>query len=350
MDFLRAMGGVLRNLCRGSNVCRKLYRLCVSPYRSFRQRMRGLHSDYRLALQFLGYGWRQFRLYLKYRKLEDPFFESCVNYKRAHYLEKAMYCELPRSETLNQIYRGLHDYVESQTIDTEPNIGYLRKMVREYSAYPDTFRCFMLDIPLKPLSEEKARVVEMALRQRRSIRSFKNQPIPNSVIERLIAAATYAPSSCNAQPLHYIILREPQLIYEVFSAAQGARAWAENIPCGILVVADRRPYKPFMQHIVMAQDIAAATQNLLLMAHSLGLGACWVTLLSDSHFIGQGYMYRQLNLPEYMYVGAAIAVGYPASAICHVPRRPPKSVLHFDVFCSKEESTPSASEDPTCGQ
>jgi nitroreductase len=105
------------------------------------------------------------------------------------------------------------------------------------------------------------------------------------------------------------------------------------------VAADRRHYKPFEQHLVMAQDVAAAIQNILLLAHVSGLGACWVSLITDMHMQRQRAIYRQLQLPPYIFVGGAIALGYPAAAVCDVPRRPLSQVWFREKFARPREAS-----------
>lgn len=257
---------------------------------------------------------------------------SHLNFKRAHYLEKAMLCEYERSAELDISYKELKHYLNSDQGKNDDCYLYLNKLAEEYQGYPDTFKCFMHEVVRKPHLADDARILRRTIIQRRSYRRFKADPIPIDTLKKIVEAGNYAPTSCNAQPLHFITLTDRKSLDMVFGAAGGARAWKEGIPSAVIIATDRRHYKPTTQHPVMFQDIAAATQNCLLMSEALGLAACWVSLVSDSHIENQDNIYRQLNLPIHMLIGAAIAIGEPENAICFVPRRPLNGVWHHEKY------------------
>ena len=282
-------------------------------------------------LAFFRYAFRQASLATR-RETGSREFVSHLHYKHAHYLEKAMLCEYPRSPELDASHAALKAYVASPEGQRDDSRWYLRKLIDEYEQYPSGFRCYMLDVPLKPRPPEDAQIVRRVIVQRRSIRSFDRRPLSADLLKKVVEAGSYAPTSCNAQPVSFLTLDDRATIDAVFGAADGARDWKDQIPTGILVLTDRRHYKPFQQHLVMFQDVAAATQNCLLMAEALGLAACWVSLLTDAHMDDQSEIYARLGLPEHMVIGAAIAIGHPVNAVCHVPRRHLSNVWHHGRF------------------
>lgn len=282
-------------------------------------------------VSFFVYSLRQARRAVG-RERGDARLASHVIFKRAHYLEKAMLCEYPRSAELDENYRLLSAYVNSPQGEKDDCYRYLVKLTKEYEHYPHRFRCFMLDIPRKPGPATFHRMLRRIIIQRRSVRRFEQKPLGDDLIKKVVEAGVYAPTSCNAQPLQFVSLTSRAAIDLVFASAAGAKDWYEGIPAGLLILTDIRHYKPFQQHIVMYQDIAAATQNCLLMAEALDLSACWVSLLTDSHCENQDEIYRQLDLPSHLVIGAAIAIGHPANAVCLVPRRPIESMWHKDRY------------------
>ncbi len=290
-------------------------------------------------IRFLRYGEKQALYAARYRDQIDASLESHFNFKRAHYLEKAISLKLPRGPERDSIFKTLKSYVASPTGLSDPCLPYLNKIMREYAAYPNDFQCFMQTVPFEQPSPEAAEIVRRVIVQRRSIRQFQPEPVAAPLIEQVVEAGRYAPSSCNAQPLALVSTTDRQTIDVVFGAALGARDWRAAIPTAIVVAVDRRHYKPFEQHLVMAQDVAAATQNMLLMAHALGLAACWVSLISDMHMQGQRKVYSQLQLPPYIFVGAAIAIGYPVSAVCEVPRRSWHQVWFRERFAGNNDAS-----------
>jgi|GEM_PF-185305 len=269
---------------------------------------------------------------------------SHLNFKRAHYLEKAMLCEYERSADLDASYQELRRYLDSDLGKEDGCYLYLHKLAEEYAGYPDTFNCFMHKIQHKPRSVDDIRTLRRIIIQRRSYRRFKPNLVPMDSLKKIVEAGSYVPTSCNAQPLHFITLTDRKALDVVFSAAGGARAWKDGIPSAVLIATDRRHYKPVEQHPVMFQDIAAATQNCLLMAEALGLAACWVSLVSDSHIEDQNTVYKYLNLPDHMLIGAAIAIGESENAVCLVPRRPLDSIWHHNKYASVDARSPAPSD------
>lgn len=282
-------------------------------------------------IDFLAYAVRQ-AYRASCREGGDGRLPSYVNFKRAHYLEKAMLGEHPRTAELDECFRLLSSYVVSEQGRQDDCHAYLDKLAKEYATYPSGFKCYMLDIPRKPLAPQFAHCLRRVIIQRRSARRFAPGVLSDDLLRKIIEAGQYAPTSCNAQPVHFLSTSDPVLINEIFKRTPGGRQWRDGIPNAILVLSDGRHYKPFDQHVAMFQDIAAATQNCLLMAEALGLSACWVTLVTDTRVEDQAALYRALALPDFMVVGAAVAIGFPSNSVCMVPRRRLANVWSKDRF------------------
>jgi len=296
-------------------------------------------------MEFIIYGIKQSLYAAIYRNVEHPdsILDSHFNFKRAHYLEKTVYCELPKTPELDVSFRALKSYVESRKGRKDSNYHYLNQLVLEYENYPNKFLCPMRKVPCERPSSNEAEIVRKVIVERRSIRQFREEPVDSTVLEKIIDAGRYAPNSCNAQAVLFISTRSREIIDLIFGGTPGACDWKSKIPTGVIVGTDRRHYRPFEQHLVMVQDIAAATQNILLMAHVLGLAACWVTLISDMVMRNQKQIYQELRLPPHIFVGAAIAIGYPVSKVCSVPRRPLENVWFHEGFIPQTTSILSES-------
>jgi nitroreductase len=110
-----------------------------------------------------------------------------------------------------------------------------------------------------------------ALLTRRSVRSYRDRPVSEDLIETLLRAAMAAPSAGNERPWHFIVIRDRAVLDAIPSVHPYAQMAAEA-PLAIVVCGDAslEKYKGFW-----VQDCAAATENLLLAAHASGLGAVW---------------------------------------------------------------------------
>ena len=183
---------------------------------------------------------------------------------------------------------------------------------------------------------DEKKILEKVIKKRRSIRSFGFEKISEEKFEKVITAGSFAPSSCNAQPIHFITITEKNLVQTILNAASGVREFAKNVPNLILVLSDTRHYKPFIQHIMIYQDIAAAIQNCLLMAEVQDLSACWCSLASDSQEFDQDKIYSLFKIPNYMVIGGIIAIGEESTNVCPVPRRPLNEIWHKEKYRIKD--------------
>ncbi len=164
------------------------------------------------------------------------------------------------------------------------------------------------------------------VRGRRSIRRFKPDPVPEEDLVEILEAATWAPSAGNAQPWRFIVVRDPGLKRGLVAAALGQDFVAEA-PVVIVVCADleraRRAYGDRGVGLYCIQDTAAATQNMLLVAHAKGLGTCWVGAFSEED------VRKTLSLPAGLRPVALVPLGYPAQEPRPRPRRPLDDVVEY---------------------
>jgi nitroreductase len=107
---------------------------------------------------------------------------------------------------------------------------------------------------------------------RRSIRKYKKKTISDEILQKLLQAAFSAPSAGNQQPWHFVILDDRKILNVIHTFHPSARMVTEADKA-ILVCGDLNLEK-FKGYWMI--DCAAAAENILLAAHSLGLGACWL--------------------------------------------------------------------------
>jgi nitroreductase len=173
-----------------------------------------------------------------------------------------------------------------------------------------------------------------AIRSRRSIRSYTEKKVTDEELKRILEAATWAPSACNKQSWRFVIVRKPENIEKLYKAASYStqdQTFVKKAKVVIVVCSDLNIYKTFPHKeralsLFSIQETAAATQNLLLAAHGLGLGACWVSLFSDEQ------VKKALSLPKGMRPVVIIPLGHTKSKTNPKPRRPLKDVVNYDTF------------------
>jgi nitroreductase len=145
---------------------------------------------------------------------------------------------------------------------------------------------------------------------RRSIRSYTSAEVDQETVQKLLEAAMAAPSAVARDPWRFVVLRSRQnlarLAAELPNGEFLARAALGIVVCGDLQVAHDQ------QLSYLLQDCSAAIQNILLCAHLLGLGACWLGVHPREKRIQA--LKEILALPALVIPVGCISLGYPAES------------------------------------
>jgi nitroreductase len=192
----------------------------------------------------------------------------------------------------------------------------------------------------------------------RAIRYFKNDPVPQDLLDRILHAATRAPSPGNSQGWDFVVVTEPTLrsrlrdgIAEMMVAAvenatgqvggagaldsvtrrmlKGALNLAETldrVPVHILVCG-KAFYPPEAPHTAFVWSaLYPAVQNILLAARALGLGTC----LTTYQMVAPELIREVLGIPEDVHIAAYIPLGWPDTGFGPLARRPVEDFVHRD--------------------
>ncbi|MFA6215854.1 MAG: nitroreductase family protein [Patescibacteria group bacterium] len=166
--------------------------------------------------------------------------------------------------------------------------------------------------------------LELAIKTRRSVRKFKNQPVGRELIEKLTDLANYAPSACNVQGWKFIVVDKQELKDQIVD--NGGSILIKNAPVGILVIYDKRTKNLIYQDHI--QSGSAAIQNLSLGAADLGLGSCWLC-----HLPTPKKLRKIFKIPAYYQPIAFIMLGYPETGTKTVPRKYDlKQIMSYNRF------------------
>jgi nitroreductase len=167
------------------------------------------------------------------------------------------------------------------------------------------------------------------IKNRKSIRSFKRQALPQEVINQLIDAAKAAPSAGNAQPWAFVLATQ-QKTKQVLAQAAFNQKWLEEAAAVFVVCADMKraeeSYGERGRTLYCIQDTAAAVENILLAATALGLGGCWMGAFHEDE------VRSIINAPSEMRPVALVPVGYPNESPRARSRRPAGEVVHQETF------------------
>jgi F420 biosynthesis protein FbiB-like protein len=185
-----------------------------------------------------------------------------------------------------------------------------------------------------------------AIAARRSIRKFKDKPIPDEALQAVLTAATQAPSGKNRQPWRFVVVqgdRRAEMVRVMREGIAKARAEGEDLgssegsasimaeaPVTIFIFNPHgmhpwltRSIGQMFEDVVNIQSIGAAIQNMLLAAQDQGLGSLWICDVFDA--------YEELRnwLGEEGQMIAAVSLGYPDESPAARPRKPVGEVTRW---------------------
>lgn len=151
-----------------------------------------------------------------------------------------------------------------------------------------------------------------AIRERRSVRVFRPDPIEPEKVEAILEAGRWAPSGRNSQPWRFVVVESKEKREELGRVVT-QMDMVRTAPVTIAVLCDRAAG---YDEIKDAQAIGACAQNILLAAHSLGLGACWLGRLRDPQ------VEKIVGVKENEELMMLIVIGYPGERPAPKDRKP----------------------------
>lgn len=142
--------------------------------------------------------------------------------------------------------------------------------------------------------------------ERRSVRKFKEAPVERKLIDSLLEAAMAAPSACNRKPVDFYVITGEEKLAEISLCGRFTRMKA---PLIIVVVGNVRRALPLQLQDYWIHDAAAASENILIQATTLGLGSCWCGVHPQKRVMAK--VKEALGLSEKDIPFAIIKIGYP---------------------------------------
>ncbi len=142
---------------------------------------------------------------------------------------------------------------------------------------------------------------------RTSIRQYTNQPVSAADIETLLRAGMAAPTAVNKQPWHFVVVTDKAKLKEL---SGGRGRMLEQCALAIVVCGDMEKAMPGKAQKYWIQDCSAATENILLAANALGLGAVWTGGYPMDDRVAN--ISKALKLPETIIPLCTIVIGHPA--------------------------------------
>ena len=160
---------------------------------------------------------------------------------------------------------------------------------------------------------------------RKSVRAYTDEPVPKELVETLLKAAMAAPSARNIQPWRFVVVTEPEIKEQLAVGFNKmiAKAPVAIVICGVTTKPDGVPNNNW------TADCAAATENMLLTAEALGLGAVWTACYPYEDRMAPAI--DALGLPEGILPYCIVPVGYSAGPVAPKNKWNPANV-HYEKW------------------
>jgi len=182
------------------------------------------------------------------------------------------------------------------------------------------------------------------LETRRTIRQYRQKPIPHKDLKKMVNAARLAPSARNIQPLEYVVVDSAGPLKEMFGCmgfGGGIKSFRGREPSAYVIVLINK----YLSSKWQAYDCGMAVENMAIAAWGMGIGSCILGRINKERI-------RQLlSIPDKYDIDLVVALGYPAekpvaedmkgqsvdyhrdaNGTLHVPKRRMKDILHRNGF------------------
>lgn len=160
---------------------------------------------------------------------------------------------------------------------------------------------------------------------RRSTRAFSTVPVEFDKLTTVLDAGNHAPSAGNLQNWKFILVVDKQKLQGFYTYCMQQECF-RSAQAGIVVISQQDVMEDHYglrgERLYSIQNCAAATENMLLAAHALGLGAVWVGAFDEEKLA------HQLDIPGSCRIQAIVLLGYPAES----PEVKNEKELHYQVF------------------
>jgi len=189
--------------------------------------------------------------------------------------------------------------------------------------------------------------------KRRSIRRFKDKPVPDEVLEKCVDAGRLAPCGRNHQVCEYIIINDAEVLPGIFENIGGSMKLPpekggprpEQSPKAYIIILINKAWEDDAnRRRISLYDVGMAAENIILVAYEQGLGACPILMFNE------GNLKPVLNIPDTHDMALVIAMGYPDEVsvaevaidsvngwvddklVRHIPKRRLEDIVHRNRF------------------
>lgn len=251
---------------------------------------------------------RQFNLTdEEYLNLDEIEFRARFRERVHHTLEIQVYSAANKNEILeenqNKTAKKFIRLWEERNISKDlPEYIYAKKLIDFSEGLLKGEKLDLSEFEPYKLKEQDKSIFFKVIKERRSVRHFTDERVSDEIIDKILESGLWAAHSCNLQSIKYLVIRE-ETTPGLFKGSD-----VPGGPVHLVVLQDERVYRanplnPIRNRLI---DAGAATQNIVLATHALGLGGVWLTF-NDTM---KERLKNHFKLSEYIEVVTYVDIGY----------------------------------------
>ncbi|MCP4603917.1 MAG: nitroreductase family protein [Proteobacteria bacterium] len=168
----------------------------------------------------------------------------------------------------------------------------------------------------------KSNYVIESIRTRQSVRGYQPGPVTRDQLETIVDCGRLAPTALNEQVWEFVVVTEKATLMRLSEIMPENGPFLADASSCIVISGDR-------EHRSVYLDGAAAVENMLLAAHAMDLGACWIQAFEKPY---NNAVMELLEIPDNQVLVAVISIGIPFESIKTPPKRSLDDVLHWEKF------------------
>ena len=167
------------------------------------------------------------------------------------------------------------------------------------------------------------------LQERRSIRRYTGEAVPEESLKQILQAGLLSPSGHNAKPWEFVVVKDRETLDKLSQCREGSAEMLKGAYCAVVVLGDEEKTD------VWTEDCSAAMMNMHLTASSLGVGSCWIQgrLRTVNGKSTEAVVKEILGIPDHYRLEAILSLGMPA---VHPEARKledlPMEQIHWEKF------------------
>ena len=201
-----------------------------------------------------------------------------------------------------------------------PDIAWTRRLLKMAEDVQAGRKVDLTEFATRRFSQQDLETADRLIKERRSVRHWTEEEVPDWMIDKIIEAGLWGAHACNLQSLRFIVVREKN---------EPGLFVGADIPGGPVHIVACQDFRAYRANTRMTEknrllDCGAAMQNMVLQAHALGLGGCWLTFRQPMIV----RLRERFNLHEELQVQTYMDVGFPAQT----PMPPARMTLNEAVI------------------